>query len=81
VRAIALAQVQAVAERVTIPIVGMGGVQRGRDARDLLDVGATLVAVGTESFREPLAGARIAAELARLRQKPERDRPPAAARP
>ncbi|HYV17381.1 MAG TPA: dihydroorotate dehydrogenase [Conexibacter sp.] len=81
VRAIALAQVHAVAERVTIPIVGMGGVQRGRDARDLLDAGATLVAVGTESFREPLAGARIAAELARLRQQPERDRAPATARP
>jgi dihydroorotate dehydrogenase (NAD+) catalytic subunit len=63
VRAIALAQVADVAARVSIPIVGMGGVQRGRDARDLLDSGASLVAVGTESFRDPLAGARIAAEL------------------
>jgi dihydroorotate dehydrogenase (NAD+) catalytic subunit len=42
----------------------MGGVQTGRHARDLLDAGATAVAVGTESFRDPLAGARIAAELA-----------------
>jgi dihydroorotate dehydrogenase len=41
----------------------MGGVQRGRDARDLLDSGASVVAVGTESFRDPLAGARIADEL------------------
>ena len=32
--------------------------------RDLLDAGATVVAVGTESFRDPLAGARIATELA-----------------
>lgn len=63
VRAIALAQVADVAARVSIPIVGMGGVQRGRDARDLLDSGASLVAVGTESFRDPLAGARIADEL------------------
>ena len=49
---------------VAIPVVGMGGVQSAAHARDLLDVGATLVAVGTESFRDPAAGARIARELA-----------------
>jgi dihydroorotate dehydrogenase (NAD+) catalytic subunit len=38
-------------------------VQAASHARDLLDAGATVVAVGTESFRDPLAGARIAAEL------------------
>jgi dihydroorotate dehydrogenase (NAD+) catalytic subunit len=64
IRAVALAQVAAVAARVTIPVVGMGGVQSAAHARDLLDVGATLVAVGTESFRDPTAGARIARELA-----------------
>jgi dihydroorotate dehydrogenase (NAD+) catalytic subunit len=63
IRVIALAQVASVAERVAIPVVGMGGVSSGNDARELLDVGATLVAVGTESFRDPAAGARIAAEL------------------
>jgi dihydroorotate dehydrogenase (NAD+) catalytic subunit len=66
VRAMALVQVSEVASRVAIPVVGMGGVQTGRHARDLLDAGATLVAVGTESFRDPLAGARIAAEVAAL---------------
>jgi dihydroorotate dehydrogenase (NAD+) catalytic subunit len=60
---VALAQVAAVARRVTIPIVGMGGVRTGSNARAMLDVGATLVAVGTESFRDPAAGARIAVEL------------------
>jgi dihydroorotate dehydrogenase (NAD+) catalytic subunit len=63
VRAVALAQLHAVASAVRIPIVGMGGVQSGRDAHDLLRAGATLVAVGTESFRDPAAGARIAAEV------------------
>jgi dihydroorotate dehydrogenase (NAD+) catalytic subunit len=72
VRAIALTQVDEVARRVGLPIVAMGGVQRGRHADDLLRAGATLVAVGTESFREPLAGARIAAELARMRQEDPR---------
>jgi dihydroorotate dehydrogenase (NAD+) catalytic subunit len=46
VRAIALAQVSAVSAAVRIPIVGMGGVQSGDDALDLLRAGATLVAVG-----------------------------------
>jgi dihydroorotate dehydrogenase (NAD+) catalytic subunit len=64
VRAIALAQVAAVAERVSIPVVGMGGVQSARHARELLDAGARVVAVGTESFRDPAAGRRIALELA-----------------
>jgi dihydroorotate dehydrogenase (NAD+) catalytic subunit len=64
IRAIALAQVAAVAARVALPVVGMGGVQSAAHARDLLDVGATLVAVGSESFRDPAAGARIARELA-----------------
>jgi dihydroorotate dehydrogenase (NAD+) catalytic subunit len=63
IRVIALAQVAAVAERVAIPVVGMGGVQSGAHAKELIEVGATLVAVGTESFREPAAGARIASEL------------------
>ncbi len=63
IRPVALAQVAAVASRVQIPVVGMGGVQSSAHARDLLDVGATLVAVGTESFRDPAAGARIAAGL------------------
>jgi dihydroorotate dehydrogenase (NAD+) catalytic subunit len=63
VRAIALSQVREVRERVELPIVGMGGVQTGRHAADLRQTGADLVAVGTESFRDPLAAARIAAEL------------------
>jgi len=66
VRAVALALVRAVAQRVSIPIVGMGGVQTGRHAAQLLDAGATLVAVGTESFRDPAAGTRIQHELHHL---------------
>ena len=64
VRAVALAQVAEVRARVRVPIVGMGGVQSGRHAHDLLQAGADVVAVGTESFRDPMAGARVAAELA-----------------
>jgi dihydroorotate dehydrogenase (NAD+) catalytic subunit len=66
VRPIALAQVDVVRAAVEIPIVAMGGVQRGRDALDLMRAGASLVAVGTESFRDPTAGRRIAGELEAL---------------
>lgn len=69
VRAVALAQVSDVAQRVSIPLIAMGGVQRGRDADDLLRAGATLVAVGTESFRDPMAGRRVARELEILRRE------------
>jgi dihydroorotate dehydrogenase (NAD+) catalytic subunit len=41
----------------------MGGVASGADAFELIAAGATLVAVGTESFRDPRAGERVAAEL------------------
>jgi dihydroorotate dehydrogenase (NAD+) catalytic subunit len=64
-RAVALAQVATVAERVDLPIVGMGGIECGKHARDLLDAGASVVAVGTENFRDPGAGAQIARELVR----------------
>jgi dihydroorotate dehydrogenase (NAD+) catalytic subunit len=66
VRAVALEQVQAVAGRVEIPVIGMGGIASGRDAADFMAAGATCVAVGTESFRDPAAGRRVAGELAAL---------------
>ena len=66
VRAVALAQVRSVTSTVEIPVVGIGGVQRGQDALDLLHAGAEVVAVGTESFRDPAAGERVASELAAL---------------
>ncbi len=66
VRAVALAQVTAVRAAVDIPIIGMGGVQSGRHAHDLIRAGADLVAVGTESFRDPLAGERVATQLQAL---------------
>lgn len=64
VRAIALEQVRAVATAVRIPIVGMGGIERGSDALAFLAAGATALAVGTASFRDPLAAERVRLELA-----------------
>jgi dihydroorotate dehydrogenase (NAD+) catalytic subunit len=63
VKAIALQQVHQVSARVKLPLIGMGGIESGRDAADFLLAGATTVAVGTENFRDPAAGSRVAAEL------------------
>jgi dihydroorotate dehydrogenase (NAD+) catalytic subunit len=69
VRAIALAQVDSVATRTSLPVVGMGGIRGGRDALDFVAAGATCVAVGTESFRDPAAAERVREELAQLLSK------------
>ena len=66
IRAIALQQVQAVAESVQIPVIGIGGIASGRHARDFMTAGASAIAVGTETFCDPCAGRRIAGELAAL---------------
>jgi dihydroorotate dehydrogenase (NAD+) catalytic subunit len=66
VRAAALSQVREVRERVKLPIVGMGGVQSGRHVNELIQAGANVVAVGTESFRDPLAATRIRREASRF---------------
>ena len=63
VRPIALQQLRAVTAVTEIPTVGMGGISSGADAAEFLLAGATLVAVGSESFRDPRAGERIANEL------------------
>jgi dihydroorotate dehydrogenase (NAD+) catalytic subunit len=46
-----------------VPLVGIGGVDSGRDAVEFLLVGARAVQVGTAIFRDPSAPLRILAEL------------------
>ncbi len=74
VRPVAIAQLRAVAAAVELPIVGMGGVTCGADGREMIAAGAALVAVGTESFRDPRAGLRVAEGL---EKEHERRREPA----
>ena len=63
IRAFALGQVREVAAAVSVPVIGMGGIESGADALDFLAAGATAVAVGTANFRDPLAAKRVRAEL------------------
>jgi len=46
-------------------IVGVGGVARGVDAIELLEAGASAVEVGTATFADPRAPARVLAEVRR----------------
>jgi dihydroorotate dehydrogenase (NAD+) catalytic subunit len=62
-RPIALAAVFAASRATGLPIVGMGGVESGRHALELVAAGASAVALGTVLFGDPGAPARIRREL------------------
>jgi dihydroorotate dehydrogenase (NAD+) catalytic subunit len=64
IRALALDQVRRVADAVSIPAIGMGGISSGADAIQFLAAGATAIAVGTANFRDPMAAERVVSELA-----------------
>jgi dihydroorotate dehydrogenase (NAD+) catalytic subunit len=48
-----------------LPIVGVGGVAKGAHAAELLLAGASAVQVGTATFADPRAPARVLADLER----------------
>jgi dihydroorotate dehydrogenase (NAD+) catalytic subunit len=60
---IALAAVHAARSATELPIVGMGGVQNGRDVLELVACGATHVGLGTVLFADPYAVERVRIEL------------------
>ncbi len=60
---VALACVAACARAVDVPIVGLGGVQSGQDALELIAAGASVVSLGTVLFSDPAAPDRIRTEL------------------
>jgi dihydroorotate dehydrogenase (NAD+) catalytic subunit len=54
-----------VRERLDVPVIGVGGIRTAGDAREYLQAGAALVAVGTAALADPRVPERIAGELAR----------------
>ena len=62
-RPVALAAVFTAFRATALPIVGMGGVETGRHALELIAAGARACALGTILFADPDAPARIRAEL------------------
>jgi dihydroorotate dehydrogenase (NAD+) catalytic subunit len=61
---IALAKVWEVAQAVSLPIIGVGGITCVDDVLSFLVVGASGVQVGTQLFAEPDLGNRLVGELA-----------------
>ena len=55
VKPVALRMVWQVAQAVSVPVLGMGGVTTGEDAVEFMLAGATAVAVGTANFVNPTA--------------------------
>ena len=53
VKPVALRMVWEAARAVTIPVIGIGGIQTAADALEFLLVGASAVQVGTANFRNP----------------------------
>lgn len=67
IKPIALRMVFQVArEKLGVPICAIGGIATGEDAAEFLVAGASAVQVGTQSFVEPGAAARVVRELGAL---------------
>jgi len=61
---VALNAVSVCHEATGLPIVGMGGIETGRDALEFAACGACDVALGTVLFADPGAASRVRSELA-----------------
>ncbi|MFN7997294.1 MAG: dihydroorotate dehydrogenase [Bryobacteraceae bacterium] len=66
IKPMALRLVYQAAQAVKIPVIGLGGIANGEDAAEFLIAGAAAVQVGTATFWDPSAPARIGQELARF---------------
>lgn len=52
-----------VREAVSVPIIGVGGIQRAEDALQYIIAGASVVAVGTAAMADPKLPARLVRDL------------------
>jgi dihydroorotate dehydrogenase (NAD+) catalytic subunit len=63
IKPVALRMVWQVAQAVSVPIIGIGGIMTATDALEFMLAGATAVQVGTASFLDPSAAETIAREM------------------
>ncbi len=63
VKPVAVRMVYEVSRAVSLPVIGMGGIQSGEDAVEFLLAGATAVSVGTANFHDPCVTQKIVAGL------------------
>lgn len=69
IKPIALRMVWQVAQAVTIPVIGIGGITTPEDALEFIIAGATAVQVGTANFYQPAATEEIIDGLAVFMQE------------
>ncbi|WP_244834871.1 dihydroorotate dehydrogenase [Clostridium sp. BJN0001] len=63
VKPIALRMVYEVSKAVSVPVIGLGGIQTGEDAIEFMMAGAKAIQIGTVNFVDPLSGKRIVSEM------------------
>ena len=66
VKPVAVRMVYQVANAVSLPIIGMGGIATAEDALEFIMAGATAVSVGTANFYNPYATVEIAEGIREL---------------
>ncbi|ANB59326.1 dihydroorotate dehydrogenase [Anoxybacteroides amylolyticum] len=69
IKPIAIRMIYEVSQTVSIPIIGMGGIQSAEDVIEFFYAGASAVAVGTANFVDPFVCPNIIAELPALLDK------------
>lgn len=63
IKPIAIRMIYEVSQQVSIPIIGMGGIQNAKDVLEFLLAGASAVAIGTANFTNPYTCPEIIDEL------------------
>ena len=66
VKPVALRMVYQVAQAVSVPVIGMGGIDSGLDALEFMLCGASAVQVGMANLYDPYACVRIAEEMEQI---------------
>ena len=69
VKPVAVRMVYQVANAVSLPIIGMGGIATAEDALEFIMAGATAVSVGTANFYNPYATVEIAEGIEHFMKK------------
>lgn len=69
IKPVAIRMIHEVSQRVSLPIIGMGGVQSAEDVIEYYYAGASAVAVGTANFVDPFICPTIIEELPELLKK------------
>src|SRR5690625_3873999 len=69
IKPIAIRMIYEVKQQVSIPIIGMGGIENAEDVLEFLLAGADAVAVGTANFQNPFACPEIIEELPNVLEK------------